>query len=253
MGSLWKVGQVAEATGLSVRTLRYYDEIGLACPSRRLTGGHRAYDRSDVERLYRVCVLRRLGQPLAEIPAKLANEADLASTVESHLDELDRRLAALGRQRERVAAARTSLVGAEPSARDLLDLLAGVGDSDAGLLQRIVVLVYEDIEAAHDYLVTVFGFGPGHLARDEQRRVVHGEMHVGDGVIWMHPPQQGTRLASPATLGASTHCMAVMVDDVDAHHQLSPRGLTSNTPHVTCLTGCASTTRATAKGASGPS
>ena len=32
------------------------------------------------------------------------------------------------------------------------------------------------------------GFGPGTITRDESGRVVHGELHVGDGVIWMHPP-----------------------------------------------------------------
>jgi uncharacterized glyoxalase superfamily protein PhnB len=49
--------------------------------------------------------------------------------------------------------------------------------------------------------------------------VVHGELHVGDGVIWMHPPSAEYRLTSPTTLGTSTHCMAVMVDDVDRHHE----------------------------------
>ena len=43
-------------------------------------------------------------------------------------------------------------------------------------------------------------------------------MHVGDGVTWMHPPSDEYRLASPATLGTSTHCMAVMVD-VDQHYE----------------------------------
>jgi uncharacterized glyoxalase superfamily protein PhnB len=35
----------------------------------------------------------------------------------------------------------------------------------------------------------------------------------------MHPPSADYQLASPASLGATTHCMAVMVDDVDRHHQ----------------------------------
>ncbi|HET8915411.1 MAG TPA: VOC family protein, partial [Propionibacteriaceae bacterium] len=53
--------------------------------------------------------------------------------------------------------------------------------------------------------------------RDESGRVVHGELHIGDGVVWMHPPSAEYHLLSPASLGASTHCMAVMVDDVDRH------------------------------------
>jgi MerR family transcriptional regulator, thiopeptide resistance regulator len=89
---------------------------------------------------------------------------------------------------------------------------------DHGLAQRLTLLVYNDIEAVHDHLVAVFSFGPGTITRDGSGRVVHGELHVGDGVVWMHPPLAQHNLASPATVGASTHCMAVIVDDVDRHH-----------------------------------
>lgn len=51
-----KVGQVAAATGLTVRTLHYYQEIGLLAPSGRSEAGHRLYSAADLERLYRtVC------------------------------------------------------------------------------------------------------------------------------------------------------------------------------------------------------
>jgi MerR family transcriptional regulator, thiopeptide resistance regulator len=91
---------------------------------------------------------------------------------------------------------------------------------DHGLTQRLTLLVYNDIEAVHDHLVAVFGFGPGTITRDGSGRAVHGELHVGDGVIWMHPASEEWKLMSPASLGgASTHCMAVMVDDVDRHHE----------------------------------
>ena len=50
-GQTWKVGALARATGLTVRTLHYYDEIGLLPPSARLTGGHRLYDAADAARL----------------------------------------------------------------------------------------------------------------------------------------------------------------------------------------------------------
>jgi hypothetical protein len=35
--------------------------------------------------------------------------------------------------------------------------------------------------------VDVFGFGPGQLTRDDDGTVIHGEVHAGDGVIWLHP------------------------------------------------------------------
>jgi MerR family transcriptional regulator, thiopeptide resistance regulator len=57
----WKVGELARVTGLTVRALHYYDEIGLLMPSGRTPAGHRSYDRADVARLYRISLLRRLG------------------------------------------------------------------------------------------------------------------------------------------------------------------------------------------------
>ena len=50
----WRIGDVARATGLSVRTLRYYESEGLVTPSGRLPSGHRVYSLDDVARLYRV-------------------------------------------------------------------------------------------------------------------------------------------------------------------------------------------------------
>ena len=46
-------------------------------------------------------------------------------------------------------------------------------------------------------------------------------MYAGDGVIWLHQESPDFGLASPVTLGAATHCMAVDVEDVDAHCERS--------------------------------
>ena len=84
---------------------------------------------------------------------------------------------------------------------------------------RISLLVYADIAAAHDWLVRVFGLGPGRVDRDDHGRAVHGELHAGDGVIWLHREQEDWGLGSPRTVGANTASVAVMVDDVDAHYR----------------------------------
>jgi DNA-binding transcriptional MerR regulator len=62
-----RVGELARRTGLTVRTLHHYDEIGLLAPSSRTASGHRLYDASDVERLQQIVSLRQLGFPLDEI------------------------------------------------------------------------------------------------------------------------------------------------------------------------------------------
>ncbi|MCH0564513.1 MULTISPECIES: MerR family transcriptional regulator [unclassified Streptomyces] len=52
-----QIGEVAERTGLSLRTIRHYEEVGLVAPSARSKGGFRLYTESDVERLM---VIRRM-------------------------------------------------------------------------------------------------------------------------------------------------------------------------------------------------
>src|SRR5438105_7185166 len=62
-----KVGELAKRTGLTVRTLHHYDEIGLLRPSLHTEAGHRLYTAADVARLQRVLSLRQLGFSLEEV------------------------------------------------------------------------------------------------------------------------------------------------------------------------------------------
>jgi uncharacterized glyoxalase superfamily protein PhnB len=82
----------------------------------------------------------------------------------------------------------------------------------------IPLLVYEDIERAHDFLVEAFGFGAGGVERDGDGRVVHGEVVAGDGPIWLHRATPEHELASPHSSNAQTGGLVVRVDDVDAHY-----------------------------------
>jgi uncharacterized glyoxalase superfamily protein PhnB len=88
--------------------------------------------------------------------------------------------------------------------------------------QRIIpILVYEDIEAAHDYLVKVFGFGAGGVERDGDGEVVHGEVVTEQGPIWLHRVSAEHELASPQTMNRASGGLVVHVDDVDAHFEHS--------------------------------
>lgn len=66
-----RVGQLAKRTGLTVRTLHHYDELGIVSPRRRSAAGYRLYGEDDVARLLQVVLLRRLGLSLAEVRASL--------------------------------------------------------------------------------------------------------------------------------------------------------------------------------------
>jgi MerR family transcriptional regulator, thiopeptide resistance regulator len=85
------VKQVAQLTGVSVRTLHHYDEIGLLVPTRRGSAGYRLYDDADLLRLQQILLQRELGLPLEEIRRALDDPA------------FDRRQALLG-QREQLRA-----------------------------------------------------------------------------------------------------------------------------------------------------
>ncbi|WP_367137483.1 MerR family transcriptional regulator [Saccharothrix sp. HUAS TT1] len=100
----WSVGALAEAAGMTVRTLHHYDQLGLLRPSERTASGHRRYTEADLHRLYQVRLLRRLGMSLEEIGDVLADTSDpgpLADVLAVHLERLDEqawRLNALRRQ-----------------------------------------------------------------------------------------------------------------------------------------------------------
>lgn len=72
MDKQMQIGEVAERTGLSLRTIRYYEEVGLAVPSARSQGGFRLYTEPDVERLELIKRMKPLGFQLEEMRDLLA-------------------------------------------------------------------------------------------------------------------------------------------------------------------------------------
>jgi DNA-binding transcriptional MerR regulator len=125
---VFRIGELAKRTGVSVRTLHHYDAIGLLRPSRRSESGHRLYDREDVARLQQIRSLRQLGLSLEEIRELLdARRLTPLGVIEMHLGrvreeiELQRQLAArLEQIAERLRAAET------PSAEELMKTIEGM-------------------------------------------------------------------------------------------------------------------------------
>jgi DNA-binding transcriptional MerR regulator len=62
-----QIGEVAERTGLSLRTIRHYEDVGLVTPSARSKGGFRLYTEADVERLMVVRRMKPLDFSLEEM------------------------------------------------------------------------------------------------------------------------------------------------------------------------------------------
>lgn len=67
MKRTWKVGELAKLTGLTVRTLRFYDGIDLFSPSAFSESGHRLYDEKDIARLHQILALKELNLSLDEM------------------------------------------------------------------------------------------------------------------------------------------------------------------------------------------
>lgn len=78
------VGELSRLTGVTVRALRYYDEIGLVRPSHRSDAGYRLYDDRDVVRLQQVLVFRELGVALDQIAAAIDQAGDRAALLRDH-------------------------------------------------------------------------------------------------------------------------------------------------------------------------
>lgn len=76
---LLQIGQVAERTGLSLRTIRFYEENGLVRPTTRSDGGFRLYSDDDVARLEVIKRMKPLGFTLDEMQELLTLLADLAA------------------------------------------------------------------------------------------------------------------------------------------------------------------------------
>ena len=120
------IGELARESGVTVRTLRYYDQVGVLAPSARSPGGHRAYSDEDVRRLHRITALRGFGFSLAEIKDMLVAEPrlDPAELIRRQLVVLDERMRQAASLRARLIRVLDALESsAEQSTKEFLRLI----------------------------------------------------------------------------------------------------------------------------------
>ena len=136
-----QIGEVAERIGLSLRTIRYYEEVGLITPSARTQGGFRLYTERDAVRLQLVKDMKPLGFSLDEMRDLLGvldglDGVDDAGTTPAEREALLERLAMF-----RVAAdART----------DALRAQLRIAESFAGKLRRRIARHRDELAARSD-------------------------------------------------------------------------------------------------------
>lgn len=122
---LWKVGELAEITGVTVRTLHWYDEIGLLVPSHRTGAGHRLYAAPDVARLQQIRSLQALGLSLNDVGKALAENAITPrEVIRRQIEVLNGQIEEKRKLCERLERIAASLDDGDPANVD--DLLAAI-------------------------------------------------------------------------------------------------------------------------------
>ncbi|PRY00716.1 MerR family transcriptional regulator [Allonocardiopsis opalescens] len=118
----WTIQQVAESAGVTSRTLRHYDDIGLLRPSRVGGNGYRYYDAAAMARLQRILLLRELGLSLPAIAEVLDRQRDEDAALRAHIAYLEAERARLD---QRITAVRHALdarrSGTDPSLEMMLE------------------------------------------------------------------------------------------------------------------------------------
>jgi DNA-binding transcriptional MerR regulator len=133
---MFTVGELSKLTGVTVRALHHYDEIGLVRPSDRSRAGYRLYTDDDVLRLQQVLIFRELGLPLEEI----------ASVIDR-----DDRDTVLRRHREALVAKRARLDA----------MLAAL---DAALAKKGTAMTADDVKSMFD------GFDPAQYEKEAEQK-----------------------------------------------------------------------------------
>jgi DNA-binding transcriptional MerR regulator len=133
------VGQLSRTTGLSVRVLRHWEDMGLVTPE-RTASGHRRYGPAQVTRLYRAVALRRAGLGLGQIAALLTErDPDPAATLRTHLAQLEEDLRRRTELRDRLTAA--------------LGAYDDDGEGDSVLLMKVIETMTMFQQYVHGYQV----------------------------------------------------------------------------------------------------
>ncbi|MGW6379911.1 MerR family transcriptional regulator [Peribacillus butanolivorans] len=137
------INKVGELTGVTVRTLRHYDKIGLLKPTSKTEGGHRLYTNKEIKKLQQVQFLKKIGFRLNEIKDMLA------SSEWNWSDSLKSQLSFVIKEQE-------NLNKIEQSLRELIHGIAIEGEENWIAIQKIMALSSKDKEIQQDYRESVF-------------------------------------------------------------------------------------------------
>lgn len=147
MGADLSSGDLARATGSTVRTIRFYEEERLLTPAVVSDGGHRRYTEDDLERLRLITDLREIGLSICEVRSilELRNECRSAAefairfqqVLAGHLEEAQRRLERLRRVKKEFSDA-LGAIQARLSSEGIEQCACAVADGAAPRIVRVL-------------------------------------------------------------------------------------------------------------------
>ena len=115
-----QIGELAESLKITTRTIRYYEEIGLMPPPRRLDGGSRVYSKEDATRLKFILKLKELGLSLKEMHELAENYRvhqntdqimpKLLEFLDEHINKIDEKISRLSSLRKDIVDYRTRIL-----------------------------------------------------------------------------------------------------------------------------------------------
>jgi len=156
---------------------------------------------------------RRLGHHIPRVRERLA--------IERHLAEARHQAAMAARLCARLAALAAGLAQQDsPSPEPVFSTVEEMITMDGTIHGTTGLLMYDDVDAAHDYIVRVFGLASGGVWKSADGVTEFGEVRAGDQVIGLHPAG-GKGFGSPRSVDAVTGVTVISVEDTDAHYARS--------------------------------
>ncbi len=152
---LMHIGEVARRAGLSVKTVRYYSDLGLVPEAARTAAGYRRYDGAAVVRLEFVRSLRELGLDLTTIRRVLEQKADLPAVAAAHADVLATQIRLLRMQRAALRALSRRAVppaSVTPEEVDRMNRLAqATADERRRIIAEFLDAIFEGIDVPPEF------------------------------------------------------------------------------------------------------
>ncbi|MGC0329411.1 DNA-binding transcriptional MerR regulator [Streptomyces sp. SAI-170] len=162
---LLTIGELARATGLTVRTIRYWSDEGVLTPVARSAGGYRLYDTACAARLELIRTLRELGLGLDDVRRVLAGERTVAEVAAAHVAALDAQIRAL--KVTRAVLSSVARRGSSAEETTLMNKLARLSAAErARIVEDFMTEIFDGLDTADPDIRRRLRFAPADLPDD---------------------------------------------------------------------------------------